>query len=209
MLIAATGLRGSAGGGVAMSHGHSHGGGGCQCAAEREEPPEQRGLAYGLYLRIDLERLQCLNESREGSGRGVFKPWEERADRSKVGLRGPGAGEAGTCPTPAASFLTLKNNDSPIARQGFPLPVPCQPLWEPDRTEAPHFAERGAEAQRRKGRFGFTQPALWSRASVGSEGGWPPGRFSCRLTTSASDCLITSPGEDQRPAEAHEVCYPA
>ncbi|GAB5574680.1 PITH domain-containing protein 1 isoform X1 [Prionailurus iriomotensis] len=71
-----------------MSHGHSHGGGGCRCAAEREEPPEQRGLAYGLYLRIDLERLQCLNESREGSGRGVFKPWEERTDRSKVAAFG-------------------------------------------------------------------------------------------------------------------------
>lgn len=77
-----------------MSHGHSHGGGGCRCAAEREEPPEQRGLAYGLYLRIDLERLQCLNESREGSGRGVFKPWEERTDRSKVGCPG-GPGAAG------------------------------------------------------------------------------------------------------------------
>lgn len=78
-----------------MSHGHSHGGGGgCRCAAEREEPPEQRGLAYGLYLRIDLERLQCLNESREGSGRGVFKPWEERTDRSKVGGAG-GPGGAG------------------------------------------------------------------------------------------------------------------
>lgn len=86
--------RESQAGGVAMSHGHSHGGGGCRCAAEREEPPEQRGLAYGLYLRIDLERLQCLNESREGSGRGVFKPWEERTDRSKVGGRG-GLGAAG------------------------------------------------------------------------------------------------------------------
>ncbi|KAB0348686.1 hypothetical protein FD754_013543 [Muntiacus muntjak] len=62
------GPRGSAGGGVALSHGHSHGGGGCRCAAEREEPPEQRGLTYSLYLRLDLERLQCLNESREGSG---------------------------------------------------------------------------------------------------------------------------------------------
>lgn len=82
----ADGVTGERAGGVAMSHGHSHGGGGgCRCAAEREEPPEQRGLAYGLYLRIDLERLQCLNESREGSGRGVFKPWEERSDRSKVG----------------------------------------------------------------------------------------------------------------------------
>lgn len=79
----AEGVTGEPAGGVAMSHGHSHGGGGCRCAAEREEPPEQRGLAYGLYLRIDLERLQCLNESREGSGRGVFKPWEERTDRSK------------------------------------------------------------------------------------------------------------------------------
>ena len=85
----AEGVTGEPAGGVAMSHGHSHGGGGCRCAAEREEPPEQRGLAYGLYLRIDLERLQCLNESREGRGRGVFKPWEERTDRSKVG--GPGA----------------------------------------------------------------------------------------------------------------------
>lgn len=95
MGTAAPGLSGRAGRRSAMSHGHSHGGGGCRCAAEREEPPEQRGVAYGLYLRIDLERLQCLNESREGSGRGVFKPWEERTDRSKVGLPGPGAGEAG------------------------------------------------------------------------------------------------------------------
>ncbi|KAB0356940.1 hypothetical protein FD754_001096 [Muntiacus muntjak] len=56
-----------------MSHGHS--GDGCRCAAKREEPPEQRGLAFGLYL--------CLKESREGSSRGVFKPWEELTDFSK------------------------------------------------------------------------------------------------------------------------------
>lgn len=101
------GPRALAGSGVAMSHGHSHGGGGCRCAAEREEPPEQRGLAYGLYLRIDLDRLQCLNESLEGSGRGVFKPWEERTDRSKVGLlQGLGrAGDAGTrAGSPAAGL---------------------------------------------------------------------------------------------------------
>ncbi|KAB1268314.1 Acyl-protein thioesterase 2 [Camelus dromedarius] len=65
-----------------MSHGHSHGGGGCRCAAERRPGAAQRACLR-LYLRIDLERLQCLNESREGSGRGVFKPWEERTDRSK------------------------------------------------------------------------------------------------------------------------------
>uniref|UniRef100_F6SZD6 PITH domain containing 1 n=1 Tax=Equus caballus TaxID=9796 RepID=F6SZD6_HORSE len=49
-----------------MSHGHSHGGGVCRCAAEQEEPPEQRGLAYALYLRIDLERCRCLNEEPRG-----------------------------------------------------------------------------------------------------------------------------------------------
>jgi hypothetical protein len=93
-----------------MSHGHSHGGGGCRCAAEREEPPEQRGLAYGLYLRIDLERLQCLNESREGSGRGVFKPWEERTDRSKVGRPGQAgwAGPAGLQCQSASPALVLR-----------------------------------------------------------------------------------------------------
>ncbi|XP_069613248.1 PITH domain-containing protein 1 isoform X2 [Ranitomeya imitator] len=64
-----------------MSHGHSHGGG-CACGAERLETPE-RGLEYGLYKKIDLHRLQCLNESLEGSGKGVFKAWEERGDRSR------------------------------------------------------------------------------------------------------------------------------
>ncbi|XP_044853937.1 PITH domain-containing protein 1 [Mauremys mutica] len=66
-----------------MAHGHGHGAGGGCCGAEREEPPERRGLAWGLYLRIDRERLQCLNERREGSGARVFRAWEERGDRSQ------------------------------------------------------------------------------------------------------------------------------
>ncbi|XP_077338196.1 PITH domain-containing protein 1 isoform X1 [Lithobates pipiens] len=64
-----------------MSHGHSHGGG-CSCSAERSDGPE-RGLEYGLYQKIDLEKLQCLNESEEGSGKTVFRAWEERGDRSR------------------------------------------------------------------------------------------------------------------------------
>ncbi|KAG8587944.1 hypothetical protein GDO81_005829 [Engystomops pustulosus] len=64
-----------------MSHGHSHAGG-CACGAERTETPE-RGLEYGLYQKIDIYKLQCLNESVEGSGKGVFKAWEERGDRSR------------------------------------------------------------------------------------------------------------------------------
>ena len=116
-----------------MSHGHSHGGGGCRCAAEREEPPEQRGLAYGLYLRIDLERLQCLNESREGSGRGVFKPWEERTDRSKVGLPGPGRaggdsrGASGRPSALSASSLKLKITTARLS-SAFPCPSPASPV---------------------------------------------------------------------------------
>ncbi|XP_069051536.1 PITH domain-containing protein 1 isoform X1 [Lepisosteus oculatus] len=61
-------------------HGHGHGPG-CGCEADHE--PAERGLEFGLYRRIDLQKLQCLNESREGDGRLVFKPWEERADREK------------------------------------------------------------------------------------------------------------------------------
>jgi hypothetical protein len=37
-----------------------------------------------LYQKIDTEKLQCLNEAVEGSGRTIFKPWEERFDRNKV-----------------------------------------------------------------------------------------------------------------------------
>lgn len=67
-----------------MSHGHSHGGGSC-CHGDdqHEEPPEQRGQAWGLYLRIDHERLECLNERREGSGALVFRAWEDRGDRQQ------------------------------------------------------------------------------------------------------------------------------
>ena len=39
---------------------------------------------YSLYQKIDTEKLQCLNEAEEGSGKTVFKPWDERFDRSKV-----------------------------------------------------------------------------------------------------------------------------
>lgn len=63
-----------------MLYGYSYGGGGCCCVVEWEELFEQCGLVYGLYLCIDLEWLQCFNESCEGSGCGVFKLWEEWID---------------------------------------------------------------------------------------------------------------------------------
>lgn len=62
-------------------HGHGHGHG---CSCEHEHDPAERGLEYGLYQRIDLEKLQCLNESRDGDGKLVFKPWDQRREREKV-----------------------------------------------------------------------------------------------------------------------------
>lgn len=78
--------------GAAMAHGH--GPGRCRCCGEEAA---ERGAAWGLYLRIDRQRLQCLNERREGSGATVFRPWEERRDRSQVrpGAAGGAAGRGG------------------------------------------------------------------------------------------------------------------
>ncbi|CAG2108037.1 unnamed protein product [Medioppia subpectinata] len=39
---------------------------------------EDMGVLYSLYTRIDTDRVECLNEAIEGSGRRVFKPWDQR-----------------------------------------------------------------------------------------------------------------------------------
>ncbi|NXU90632.1 PITH1 protein, partial [Xiphorhynchus elegans] len=58
----------------------AHGPGRCRCCgAEAEE----RGAAWALHLRIDRQRLQCLNERTEGSGALVFRAWEQRGDRTQ------------------------------------------------------------------------------------------------------------------------------
>lgn len=41
-------------------------------------------LCISLYKKIDSEKVQCLNESEEGAGKTVFKPWDERFDRTKA-----------------------------------------------------------------------------------------------------------------------------
>jgi hypothetical protein len=41
------------------------------------------GVAYSLYTKIDLERVECLNEQLDGSGRTVFKAWDERLNNDK------------------------------------------------------------------------------------------------------------------------------
>ena len=68
-----------------MSHGHSHGACGGDSDHGHDHPDEEMGKMYSLYLKIDTERLQCLNEARDGSGKTVFKPWDQRKDKEKVG----------------------------------------------------------------------------------------------------------------------------
>ncbi|CAD5111603.1 DgyrCDS898 [Dimorphilus gyrociliatus] len=52
------------------SCGHSH--------AHHDISDSDKGAQFSLYLKIDKERVTCLNESVAGSGKNVFKPWEER-----------------------------------------------------------------------------------------------------------------------------------
>ncbi|XP_069684228.1 PITH domain-containing protein GA19395 [Periplaneta americana] len=59
--------------------GHKHS---CDGDHNHDETPEM-GLQYSLYAKIDIENLECLNEKTEGSGKLVFKAWEERLNFEK------------------------------------------------------------------------------------------------------------------------------
>lgn len=55
------------------SHEHSHGG----ADASSDEP----GVGnFNLYLKIDFNRLTCLNEAVDDSAKNVFRPWDQRLD---------------------------------------------------------------------------------------------------------------------------------
>lgn len=64
-----------------MNHKH-----GANCGCSNEVGVDSIGVLYNLYSRIDLENLECLNESKENSGKLCFRPWEQRNDKDKVGL---------------------------------------------------------------------------------------------------------------------------
>ena len=66
---------GGAGGG---GHGHSHG------PSDASDAENVKGQEFNLYLRIDMGSLTCLNEEEEGSGKTVFRAFEDRLDRTKV-----------------------------------------------------------------------------------------------------------------------------
>ena len=63
---------------------HKHGD---NCGCSQEIKTESMSVLYNLYSRIDLHNLECLNESRENSGKLVFRPWDQRLDRDKVRKR--------------------------------------------------------------------------------------------------------------------------
>ncbi|KAK4319625.1 hypothetical protein Pmani_009455 [Petrolisthes manimaculis] len=65
-------------GGCGGGHSHDH------CGGEgHEHTPPELGVAYSLYTRIDVNNVECLNESVEGAGKTVFKAWEDRLNRDK------------------------------------------------------------------------------------------------------------------------------
>ena len=51
---------------------------------EHETKPGELGNLYTLFLKIDLGKVQCLNECTDGSGKNIFKAWDERLDTEKV-----------------------------------------------------------------------------------------------------------------------------
>ena len=66
-------------------HGHH---GPCSCEHDHDDDDSlERGALFSLYLKIDSERVRCLNEARDGSAKTIFKPWHERLDKEKVGQR--------------------------------------------------------------------------------------------------------------------------
>jgi len=61
---------------------HNHGEGGCDHGAAGQLG-EEMGLAYSLYQRIDMDKLECLNETEEDSVKNIFIPWENRLQKEK------------------------------------------------------------------------------------------------------------------------------
>lgn len=68
-----------------MPHGHSHGNS-CEHAAIGIDNELEMGIQYSLYQKIDMANVECLNEELEGSGKTVFKAYNDRLSDDKVEL---------------------------------------------------------------------------------------------------------------------------
>jgi len=74
---------------MAGQGGDDHGGHGhhgpCSCEHDHDDDDSlERGALFSLYLKIDSERVRCLNEAHDGSAKTIFRPWHERLDKEKV-----------------------------------------------------------------------------------------------------------------------------
>ncbi|XP_055680531.1 PITH domain-containing protein GA19395 [Lutzomyia longipalpis] len=62
-----------------MSHSHC-----CNHGSSGGVDPNEIGINYSLYTKIDLDNVECLNESVENSGKLIFRSYEERFDTEKI-----------------------------------------------------------------------------------------------------------------------------
>ncbi|TRY61791.1 hypothetical protein TCAL_11237 [Tigriopus californicus] len=69
-----------------MSHNHGgccgHGNHGGPDVGVSIEDADGLGCQYSLYQKINLAEVACLNETVDGSGQLVFKPWDRRLDKT-------------------------------------------------------------------------------------------------------------------------------
>ena len=126
----------------------------------------ERGNLFSLYLKIDTEKVECLNEESEGSGKDVFKPWDQRLDTEKVILHSRSEYER-----------LLGNFDSVADRGGVPRgPCPPSPV---------EISHKKDGCQRRPHRFHVSCPPPP-----------PPSRwFRCCLLYCISNVILHIPSE--------------
>eukprot|EP01111_Echinosteliopsis_oligospora_P012027 TRINITY_DN4086_c0_g1_i3.p1 TRINITY_DN4086_c0_g1~~TRINITY_DN4086_c0_g1_i3.p1 ORF type:complete len:204 (+),score=33.66 TRINITY_DN4086_c0_g1_i3:83-694(+) len=55
----------------------------CGCQDHNHSDLEGRGEEFSLFQKIATERVTCFNESVSGSGKNVFKPFDQRHDKVK------------------------------------------------------------------------------------------------------------------------------
>lgn len=55
-------------------HNHSH----CEGCCDHSSSAVDLGVSYSLFSKIDMDKVQCLNEAQDDSVKSVFKPWSER-----------------------------------------------------------------------------------------------------------------------------------
>jgi len=64
-------------------HEHKEHGGHDHHHHDHSHDAEDNSDQFSLFLKIHMDRLECLNEMEQDSGKTVFKPWDERLDTTK------------------------------------------------------------------------------------------------------------------------------